>query len=255
MAVQAQHHVVHLPVGEVDDLVVHQHAIGGEGEAELLVALGLAAAGVSHQLLHHIPVHQRLAAEEVHLQVDPAARMGNEEIQRLLAHLKAHNGALAVVLALAGKAVLAVQVAGVCNVQAQRLDHGAAVLEVKGLVGVHVLGKELACGLQLLHIGQAVLDLLPGDLRQMGILLQQGGDQRLPPGGLVAGDDVVGQVVHRVHRAAVHIQHDVVAVQFVGMDHFRINSKLSKILCMSKKSAASRSAAGRRPFSKRSDDA
>mgnify|MGYP006913770239 CR=1 FL=1 len=41
-------------------------------------------------------------------------------------------------------------------------------------------------------------------------------------GGLVQGDDVVGHLVHQVDRAAVHVQDDVVAVEFVLMDHKRL---------------------------------
>ena len=73
--------------------------------------------------------------------------MGDEEVQSLLAHLKAHEGTLALVLALACKAVLAGEVAGVGHVEAQGLDDGVALLEVKGQVLVGVGGEELALGL------------------------------------------------------------------------------------------------------------
>ena len=107
-AVQAQHHVVHLLVAELGDLVIQENSVGGEGEAEVLVVNRLLGAGVSHQLLHHVPVHQGLAPEEVHLQVHPAAGAGDEKVQGLLAHLKGHEGPVPVVVALAGKAVVAV---------------------------------------------------------------------------------------------------------------------------------------------------
>ena len=106
--VQAQNHVVALPVGKFHDLFIQEDAVGGEGEAEVLVVDGLQAPGVAHQLLDHIKVHQRFAAEEVHLQVLPGAGVLNEEVQRPLAHLQGHNRPLAVVLALARKAVGAV---------------------------------------------------------------------------------------------------------------------------------------------------
>lgn len=35
-AVQTQHHIAHLPVGKVDDVVVDEHPIGGQGKAEVL---------------------------------------------------------------------------------------------------------------------------------------------------------------------------------------------------------------------------
>ena len=68
------------------------------------------------------------AAEEVHLQIGPGAGILNQEVQRLLAHLEAHERPLTVVLALAGEAVLAVEVAGVGHVEAQCLYHVAGAL-------------------------------------------------------------------------------------------------------------------------------
>ena len=76
-AVQGQDHVVHLLVAELGDLVIQQHAVGGEGEAEVLVVDGLQGAGVPDQLLDHVPVHEGLAAEEVHFQVHPGAGVGH----------------------------------------------------------------------------------------------------------------------------------------------------------------------------------
>ena len=66
-SVQAEDHVVHLLIGKFDDIVVDEHPVGGEGEAEFLIAGTLLGAGVGHQVLHHLPVHQRFAAKEVHL--------------------------------------------------------------------------------------------------------------------------------------------------------------------------------------------
>ena len=138
-AVKRKDHVVALPVGKVDDLVVYQHAVGGKREAEVLARSLLDGAGVGHKVLDHLEVHQGLAAEEVHLQVFPGAGVGHQKIERLLADLKRHEGPLAVVFALACKAVGAVEVAYVGHVQAKRLDHaGGLGLEIPGhgLVGV-----------------------------------------------------------------------------------------------------------------------
>ena len=156
-AVQAEDHVVHLPVAERCHLVVQQHAVGGEGEAELLVVDGLLGPGIGHQVLDHLPVHQGLAPEEVHLQVHPATRAGNEKVQGLLAHGKGHQPPVPVVVPLAGKAVVAVEVAGVGHVQAHGLEHGLGVLEGLLLhVLPQVLGEELARLLQGLDVRQAV---------------------------------------------------------------------------------------------------
>ena len=65
--VQGKDHVVHFPVSEVDNLLVDEHPVGGEGEAELFAMGFLLRPGIGHQVLHHLPVHQRFAAKEVHL--------------------------------------------------------------------------------------------------------------------------------------------------------------------------------------------
>ncbi len=107
-AVQREDHVVHFLVGKVDDIVVNEHSVGGQGEAEVLSPLLFHRAGVGHQILYHLPVHQRLAAEEVHLQIVPGARVIHEKVQRLLAHLIAHHRPLPMVVALTCEAVGAV---------------------------------------------------------------------------------------------------------------------------------------------------
>ena len=106
-------------------------------------------AGVGNQLLDHIKVHQGLAAKEVYLQVVTGSRSGNQKIQCLLTHLKAHDGAVAVVIALACKAIGAVEVTGVGDVQAKCLDDACGLflqLACHGLEGVG--GKKLAACLQ-----------------------------------------------------------------------------------------------------------
>ena len=67
--VQGQNHVAAFPVGKIDHVVINEHAVGGEGEAEILVVLLLNASCVCDKLFHHIPVHQRLASEEIDFQV------------------------------------------------------------------------------------------------------------------------------------------------------------------------------------------
>ena len=115
-AIQGQHHIAHLPVGKVDHVVVNQHTVRGKSEAEVLPSFFLHASGISHQTLDHVPVHQRLAAKEIHLQVPPAAGVIHEKVQSPPAHLEAHQRPITVILALAGKAVPAVEVAGMGHV-------------------------------------------------------------------------------------------------------------------------------------------
>ena len=98
---------MHFLVGKLDDIVIDQQAIGGQGEPEILVVEFLLFPCVGHHILDHLPVHQRLAAEEIYLQIPAGAGVGNEEIDGLFAHLQGHESPVALVLALTGKAVVA----------------------------------------------------------------------------------------------------------------------------------------------------
>ena len=212
------------PVAEVDHVVVDEHAVGGEGEAEILVVLLFDAPGVGHQVLHHLEVHQGLAAEEVHLQVPPGAGIFDEEVQGPLAHLKGHHRPLAVVLTLAGEAVGAVEVAGVGNVQAQSLHHtGSLFLQLirHGLVGVG--DEELFSFLQRNHLLVAFGDIGFGDIGAVGEFFSHGGKDRFLVVIFKHGDDFVSYLVHGVDGAGANVQHDIVAAQFILMYH-RISS-------------------------------
>lgn len=198
-----------LLIGPLDDLIGDADAVGGEGEPEIFVVLLFDAAGVGHQLLADLKIHQRLAAEEVHLQIMPGAGMFHQKIQRPFAGLKAHQAGLAVELSLRRKAVGAVQIAGVRHVQAQRLDHIGAVLEVKGVAGVGVRGKELSLRRQLVDILKHIRHILRGG----GIFFAQlRGNLLTRHSFFQQADGVIGQLVHRMDAAAVHVQHNVVAI-------------------------------------------
>ncbi|EJX07055.1 hypothetical protein EVA_04837 [gut metagenome] len=143
-----------------------------------------------------------------------------KEIQSALAGFKAHYTGTAVEFALSGKAVAAVQVAGVCHMQTQSLDHGAAILKVKSLVRVGVLSEEATVAAQFLNGFEATADLFGSYLRLIGILCEQFiGDFLLALASIDQSNGVISQFVYCVNTAAVNIQHDVVAVQFVLMDH------------------------------------
>ena len=112
--------------------------------------------------------------------------------------------------------------------QAERLHHVGPVLEIKGVVGVGVGGKELALLGQLVDVVQAVLDVGGGHLVVACVFLGQrvGG---LGPGLAFVnqGDGVIRHIVHGVHAAAEHVQHNVVAAQFVLMDHGKTPCKIT----------------------------
>ena len=236
-AIEAQHDIVALLVAEVDDIVVDEHTVGGHGEAEVLVVDLLLLAAVGDELFDHVEVHQRLAAEEIDLEVAAGAGVLDEEVHSPLAHLEAHQGAVALIAALRGEAVGAVEVAGVGDVEAERLDHRLAVLEVESHVLVDVGSPKLAGGFQRGHILEALAQVGLGDVGAVGILCQHGGHDLVGRVFFVHRNDVVSHVVHDMDRAAAAVQHDVISVQLILMYHFILQSIIAIKKCRPAKAA------------------
>ncbi len=210
---------MHFAVGELDHLVVHQHAVGRQRKAEILAGFLLPPAGIGHKALHDVPVHQRLAAEEVHLEIGMRAAVLNQKIQRALAHVKRHQRPLAVILALTGKAVGAVQVAGVRHVQAQRLHVRLTALEVDGEVAVFVLGVQLSGILQGADVVHQPTKLLFVHVGARAVLHQKLGNDLVLRARFIQRNRVIRHVVHHVHRAGEHVQHDIVSIQLILVNH------------------------------------
>ena len=227
-AIQTQHHIVALLVAEVDNVVINEHTVGGHGKAEVLVMDLFLLTAVGHQLFDHLKVHQRLAAKEVHFQIAAGAAVLDEEVHGALAHLKAHQGAVAMVAPLRGKAVRAAQVAAMGNVQAQCLYHSVAVFKVEGHVLIDIRAPQLAVFLQAGHVVDALAQILLGHVRAAAVFCQHGGNDLVCGMLRVHGDDIVGHLVHNVHRAAAGVQHDVITVQLILMYHFTLHSRLHK---------------------------
>ena len=219
-AIQRQHHIAHFPVGEVDHVIVDEHTVCGQRKAEIFAPLLFHTAGILHQLLHHVPVHQRLTAEEVHLQIGAAAGVIHQEVQRLLTNLKAHQRAVAVILALTGEAVGTVQVAGVRHMQAQRLHHIAGtLLERTGHVCEGVGGIELPGLLQRLHVINAVPQILLRHILACAVFSHHCRYDLIRRVIRVKRNDVIGYLIHYMNGAGAGVQHDVVAVQLILMYH------------------------------------
>ena len=72
-SIQAQYHISHLFVAEFHDLIIEQHTIGGQRKTEIFIVNLLLLSSVFYQILYHLPVHQRLTAKEIHLQILTAA--------------------------------------------------------------------------------------------------------------------------------------------------------------------------------------
>ena len=120
-AVQAKNEVVHLAVDEFVLLIVKRHAVGGDGEMYLLAELRFKLTPIGHDALHDIEVHQRFAAEQIHLEMAAVSAMLYQKIKRALSGFCAHQHPAAVEFSGFGKAVSAAQVAVMRHVEAHAL--------------------------------------------------------------------------------------------------------------------------------------
>ena len=108
--------------------------------------------------------------------------------------------------------------------QAQGLDHpGGLLLQAArhGLKGVG--GEKLPRVPERCHLVVALLQVPAGDTLPAGVLFCCGADDGLPVAALKEGDHIVGHLVHHMHGAGADVQHDVVAAQFILMDHVSVS--------------------------------
>ena len=120
-AVKAENNIAHFAVGKVYNAFVNKHSVGGESKAKVLALFFLDAARVFDELFDHLKVHKRFAAEKVNLEIASRTRIFDEKVEGALSDLKAHKGAFAVILSLAGETVRTVKVTGMRNVQTKSL--------------------------------------------------------------------------------------------------------------------------------------
>ena len=180
---------------------------------------GFQTPSIGHQILHHLPVHQGLAAKKIHLQIPAGTRMGDKEVQRLLAHIEGHEGPFSLVLALTGKTVGATQITGMSHMKTQGLDDVGVVFVVSRHWGIGVGGKKLVVSFQGGHIVDAGLDVLFGDIRAVWVIGQNTLTDLLRGVVGIKGNDVICHLVHQMDRAAASVQDDMISVQFVLMYH------------------------------------
>ena len=98
--------------------LIQQHAVGRQRQLENLVVFFLLRADIIDRLLHHMVIHQRLAAEEINLAMFTRTGMRDQKIDCPTRRIKAHQLAPFTVTALAREAVAATQVAVMRDIQA-----------------------------------------------------------------------------------------------------------------------------------------
>ncbi len=116
--------------------------------------------------------------------------------------------------------------------EAEGLDHVAGTLfelAGKGLIGV--LREEFSLFLQRRNILKAIIDILVGDL--VPIFFLDGSRNFLGAVVRVHGDHVIGRFAHGVHRAGTGVEHDVVPLELILMDHVvLLSERIEKVLSL-----------------------
>ena len=120
-------------------------------------------------------------------------------------------------LALRGEAVAAIQVAGVGNVQAERLDVAGIIFELPGDVRIDIRRKQFFIIFQFLNLCIAFPQVCLADgLAVCGlpaaVFGEQCGDDFVLCFIFEHRDHVISNLVHDMNGAGVGVQHDVVTV-------------------------------------------
>ena len=234
--VYTENHIRHFFIYKFMDFIIQKNPVGGKRKAELLVVRLFQASSISYQILNHLPVHQRLSAKKVHLKIHPVTGIGNQEIQGLLSHFKAHQRPSAVVFSLFCEAVPACKVAVMGNMQAKSLYHRLPVLKGPDIIFINIIRIQLSCLIKLQDFLHSLfqLTLCIGTIlrRNHSLRLQRIQNSVLFLYALINAFfnpwyHIIDTIVHNMYASAVHIHYDVVAVVFVLVYHWKTSFLLS----------------------------
>ena len=120
--VDGKDHVRHLTVDKVDLIVRQQKAVGGDCKAEVFVVRLLDATRIGNCFFHHVKVHQRFSAEEIHFQIVARPGLFNQKVDSFFRNFQRHQHSAAAKVSLCRKAIFAAQITIVRNVQAHGFD-------------------------------------------------------------------------------------------------------------------------------------
>ncbi|MPM31947.1 hypothetical protein SDC9_78504 [bioreactor metagenome] len=103
--------------------------------------------------------------------------------------------------------------------QAQSLDHLIPVLGDGRQAFVRVGGKKFSVGFQRFDIGYYLSYLIPGDARVVRVFSQHFVDDLFFFRCLKLFDDIICQIVHAMNASAANIEHNIITIQLVLVNH------------------------------------
>ena len=201
-SVKAKYHVGAFLVCKVDYVVVDKNAVSCKCKSEILACRLFNRACISHKSLNYVKVHKRLAAKEVNLKVSSALGICNEEVERLLTNLIAHNSSVAVIFTLGREAVGAVEVTNVRNVETKRLYNSCTSLLKLACHTLEAIGCEkLALCLKLFKLCKALVDFTVSYLSRTIVLFKNNLLNFILRLILIHFNNIIRSIVNHVNRA------------------------------------------------------
>ena len=124
------------------------------------------------------------------------------------------------IFALAGKAIGAIQIAGMGHMQTKSLHHaGSLLLEFPCHLFKSIGGKELSFLLQFPNLIIAGGNFLPVYIFHMAKLRHHGVDDFFLAFFFIKADDFISDIIHHMHAAGAGIQHNGQTAQLIPMNH------------------------------------
>ena len=169
----------------------------------------LLLSAVFYQIFDNLPVHQRLATEEIYFQIATASGVFDQEIQCFLSDLITHQFSVTMIFAFFCKAVATGKVAVVCNVQAKCLYNCRTFLKVHNVIFVFVFCKQLSVFCQ----GS---DFLTGFFHFcLAVFSGQFCYNLLRCVIFVQSDHIIGDIIYHMDRTTVYIKNNVITIIFI----------------------------------------
>ena len=173
------------------------------------------AASIVYNLLNRFKIHQRFSAKEVYFQVFPVSGLFQQEINCLLSSFYRHQLSACTVISCWSKAVLTAQITVHGNQQTHGLYRRSD--RIIGILFIVIFGKQNLFPISFQDFCIATQNLF--FVIKAGQLFHNFRGTFLCQRRCNIVQHIVGQLVHKMHAAAEHIQHDIIASQFIFMYH------------------------------------
>ena len=213
-SIDTHNHISHFFVAEFHNFIIYQDTIGRKGKTEIFIMDFFLLSSVCHQIFDHLPVHQRLAAKEIHFQVSSAAGIGNQKIQCLFSNFEGHQCTSSMVFPFFCKAVSAGQVTVMGNMQTECLHYRRSVFKMLDGVLINIFCKQHPLLFQRPDFFQGCMQIF------FSVLLFQLFYYTILISSLIQkGNTVIYNIIHHMDRTTVHIQHNGITVAFILVNH------------------------------------